>query len=227
MQTISQDPYETLIDAATVLSQDAHGPKVYALADGTVLKLFRHKRLLSSSRVWPYAKRFELAAKALAKRGIPCVQVIKVARVPHLKRDMVVYTYLAGETLRAMLVDAMAANDTAARDALLEQHAAFLAKLHQARIYFRAVHFNNVIVTPDNTLGLIDISEVWPFPFPLNPLQRARNLRPMLKYDEDRAALTGYGLKRFVNDYLTHAQLTPPSKLLFNAWVAGFHRGKA
>ncbi|MFI4861257.1 MAG: toluene tolerance protein [Phycisphaerales bacterium JB063] len=227
MKALTLPEYEALTAGAETYSEDRYGPKVYALADGTVLKLFRHKRLLSSSRVWPYAKRFAYAARVLAKRKIPCVHVTRVARAPHLKRDLVVYTYLEGETLRDKLVAAMAQDDTAARDALLEHHARFLAELHQKRIYFRAVHFNNVIVCPDGQLGLIDISEVWPFPFPLNPIQRARNLRPMLKYDEDRAALAAHGLDRFVQNYLAHARLTPPSKLLFKAWVAGFHRAKA
>lgn len=227
MQTIPQDEYDLLIHGATVLSQDAHGPKVYALADGAVLKLFRRKRKLSSAALWPYAKRFAHASKVLAKRNIPCVNVTRLARVPHLQRDLVIYQYLDGETLRAKLVAAQAARDSAARDALLQQHARFLADLHAKRIYFRAIHFNNVVVTREGPFGLIDISEVWHSPIPLRPDLRARNFRPMLKYDEDRAALKAYGLDRFIQDYLAHARLNPLSQTVFNTWVAGFHNGRA
>ena len=222
---MSAPEYEALTQKAKVLSHDTHGPKVLELQDGSILKLFRRKRLLSSSLLWPYAKRFASGARVLQRKGIRCVNIHRVAKVPHLKRHIVIYDFLPGQTLRSLLIDAM--DDPPTRDALLQQQAAFLANLHRQRIYFRAIHFNNIIVCTDGVFGLIDVSEVWSTPLPLNPFQRARNFRPMLKYPEDIAAVRAYGFTAFVNDYLDHANVSKPSKAIFNAWLSYFHRDLA
>ena len=49
LQTLSNDEYLALRANATVLEYDLHGEKVLQLADGSYLKLFRRKRLISSS----------------------------------------------------------------------------------------------------------------------------------------------------------------------------------
>ena len=46
------------------------------LQDGTLLKLFRRKRLITSAAIWPYAQRFADNAKKLEKLGIPCPKII-------------------------------------------------------------------------------------------------------------------------------------------------------
>lgn len=218
LDKLSQDDYDTLTAGARVLSQDRHGPKVFELADGSVLKLFRRKRLLSTALLYPYATRFARAAEGLTKRGIRCVKVTRVARVPSIQRDVVGYGYLPGNPLRAELVDTMGDADRLA--ALLRQQARYAAELHDQRIYFRAIHFNNVIVCPDGELGLIDISEARLCKLPLGPTKRARNFRPMVKYDEDRAALQRYGVQRFVDDYLEAARMTDAQTRRFRKALA-------
>ena len=66
MQTLEQADYLALRADARVLEYDRHGDKVLQLADGSYLKLFRRKRLLSSAAWYPYAKRFADNALALA-----------------------------------------------------------------------------------------------------------------------------------------------------------------
>jgi len=218
VKNLSIRDYDRLTAGARVLSEDRHGPKVLELTDGSVLKLFRRKRLLSTALFYPYAARFARAAKGLAKRGVRCVRVTRVARVAPLKRDVVGYDYLPGNPLRAELVDAMGDADRLA--ALLQQQARYAAELHDKRIYFRAIHFNNVIVCPDGELGLIDISEARVGKLPLSPGKRARNFRPMVKYDEDRAALQRYGVQRFVEDYLEAARMTDAQTRRFRKALA-------
>jgi phage gp46-like protein len=58
VQTLSHDAYLALRADATVLERDLHGDKVLQLADGSYLKLFRRKRLISSAAWYPYAQRF-------------------------------------------------------------------------------------------------------------------------------------------------------------------------
>lgn len=210
--------YEALTAGTTTYSADRYGPKVLGLGGGRCLKLFRRKRLLSSSALIPYAKRFAVAAERLAQRGVRCVRVRRVVRVPSIHRHLVEYDYLAGETLRSELVGAMARPARLAE--LLSQHAAFIARLHRLRVYFRAVHFNNVIVCPDGELGLIDISEAHVGRLPLTAAKRARNFRPMVKYDEDRAALLAYGVERFIGDYLAAAQLSARGERRFRRALA-------
>jgi len=210
--------YEGLIAGARVLSADRHGPKVYELADGSVVKLFRRKRLLSTALLYPYAARFARAAKGLAQRDIRCVKVTQVARVASIQRDIVGYDYLPGKPLRAELIDAMDDADRLA--SLLQRQARYAAELHRKRIYFRAIHFNNVIVCPDGELGLIDISEARVGRCKLSPGKRARNFRPMVKYNEDRASLQRYGVQRFVDDYIDAAGLNESQTRRFRMALA-------
>lgn len=202
---MSAQDYETLTRGAEVLSSDDHGPKVLSLADGRCLKLFRRKRLLSSATLRPYAARFAGAAARLAARGVPTVEVESLHRVPSIRRDAVVYRFLAGTPLREAV--AQAGEDNNAVVALLAQHAVFLAGLHARGVYFRSIHFNNVVVLPGGGLGLIDISEARFRPRTLSPEMRARNFRPMLSYAEDRAALEAIGVADFLAHYLRAAGL--------------------
>jgi len=49
--------------------------------------------------------------------------------------------------------------------------------LHEKGIYFRSMHLANVILTPDGTLGLIDISDMKTFHRPPAQLQARAALR--------------------------------------------------
>jgi hypothetical protein len=58
MQKLDHTAYLNMRDGAEVLEADRHGDKVLRLTDGTMLKLFRRKRVLSSALWAPYAQRF-------------------------------------------------------------------------------------------------------------------------------------------------------------------------
>ena len=81
--------YLALRENATVLEADGSGDKVLLLEDGTILKLFRRKRLISSALLFPYAQRFADNIDALKKRGIPCPDVIATYRIASISRDAV------------------------------------------------------------------------------------------------------------------------------------------
>jgi hypothetical protein len=215
MQRMTQAQFESLTHAARTLSADEYGVKVLVTPDDRVIKLFRRKRLLSSALWFPYARRFDFAARELAARGIPAVRVEQVARVPSLRRDLVVYRRLDGATLR----EALASNHDNNGERLLPLLASFLAMLHERGVYFRAVHFGNVLVQASEEgqprLALIDVSESRFRRGPLSPTLRARNLRPLVKYAEDRSALQGFGLPRFVDRYLESARLSERAERRF------------
>lgn len=53
MRVIDYPSYLQLRDNAEVLEADGHGDKVLRLRDGSFLKLFRRKRLISSAALFP------------------------------------------------------------------------------------------------------------------------------------------------------------------------------
>ena len=53
MQQLAHTDYLALRENCKVIEQDGFGDKVMILQDGTFLKLFRRKRLISSAAIWP------------------------------------------------------------------------------------------------------------------------------------------------------------------------------
>lgn len=183
LQTLEHDDYLALRADARVLERDRHGDKVLQLADGSYLKLFRRKRLISSAAWYPYAKRFADNALALAERDIPCPGVIGLYRIPSVSRDAVRYRPLEGQTLRQLV---RSGADTVG---LRERLGRFVAELHEAGVYFRSLHLGNIVLTPAGTLGLIDIADLRAGRRPIPPHRRRRNLQHLLRDDQDRAWL--------------------------------------
>ena len=201
MKELNNKSYESLVKDAEILTQDLYGKKVLRLNDGRIAKLFRLKRLFSSALFWPYAKRFVRGAKILKKYNIPTVEVTDLFKVPSIKRDMVVYNPLEGESLR----DLIKTTDNPAN--LISDFASFFAGLHDKGIYFRAIHFNNVFVTPKGDFGLIDISDLYYSPLPMTISKRVRNFKPIFHYKEDKKALEIFPLNQFVDIYLNNSNI--------------------
>lgn len=173
MKTISHEAFLALRGNAKILEADGHGEKVLALEDGTILKLFRRKRFFSSALLFPYARRFGDNAVALRRIGICSPWILDIARVREIKRDVVHYVPVPGSTLRQLFrVDPYPPDLQAKRQAI----AAFIAQLHDAGVYFRSLHLGNIVQTPDNGFGLIDISDLRIYPFALPGFLRQRNL---------------------------------------------------
>ncbi|MDR0280598.1 MAG: lipopolysaccharide kinase InaA family protein [Paucimonas sp.] len=184
MQAMDHDTYLALREGAQVLEADGSGDKVLRLRDGRMLKLFRRKRLLSSALLFPYAGRFARNAGKLRELGIPSPEVIATYRIPSIQRDAVYYAPLPGDTLRQLL-------DAPSSATLRCQLGRFVARLHEAGIYFRSLHLGNVVLTPENQLGLIDIADLQCQRRALRDSQRERNFHHMLRYPQDRQWLLG------------------------------------
>lgn len=175
-------PYPLYLDmreGALVLERDRHGEKVLRLADGSFLKLFRRKRLISSAAWYPYAKRFADNALALSALGIPCPQVIAVYRIKEISRDAVHYRPLAGQTVRQLI---QAGSEP---EGLHEHLLEFVARLHEAGVYFRSLHLGNIVLTPENQLGLIDIADLRAHGRPLFAFERRRNMAHLERDPQD------------------------------------------
>jgi len=202
MRALAYNDYQALRKDARVIEADASGDKVLLLPDGNFIKLFRRKRLISSAALFPYAERFASNALALRERGIPCPNVLDTRRVKHIKRDLVHYEPLPGSTLRSVIVKPPFAHDLE----LLAEFGAFVAQLHNKGVYFRSVHLGNVVVTPENTLGLIDIADMRTSGKPLRKNLCLRNFQHMRRYREDLTWLLQDGGATFFDSYARSSQ---------------------
>ncbi|SFM70307.1 Lipopolysaccharide kinase (Kdo/WaaP) family protein [Halopseudomonas yangmingensis] len=185
MRYLDDSTYQQWLKTARVLEQDGHGLKVLALADGSIVKLFRIKRLLTSQRLYPQAKRFARNAEKLQALGISCPSVIATWKLKTPPRNLVHYHPLPGETLRDLRK-----RNPEQWHALLPALGAFIAKLHDRGVYFRSLHLGNIVMTPEGTLGLIDIADMRFNRRRLSHNKRSRNLQHLLRYTEDWAETT-------------------------------------
>lgn len=197
MQALDHAHYLNLVQGAEVLEADGSGHKVLRLTDGSMLKLFRRKRAISSAAWYPYARRFADNCTTLDNRAIPCPHVRSVYRISEIARDAVHYDPLAGRTLRQLL------GETTSDDGLRMQLGRFIANLHEKGIYFRSAHLGNVVLTPEGELGLIDIADMKAFRRPLRKHLRLRNFKHMLRYPQDREWLMAPGSTAFISGYLS------------------------
>ncbi|MGY2167959.1 phosphotransferase [Pseudomonas gingeri] len=179
MQALDPTRYLALREGAEVLEADGSGDKVLRLSDGSIFKLFRRKRLLTSAAWYPYARRFADNCRLLRERHIPCPEVRQVYRIASIQRDAVHYSPLPGQTLRQLL------DDDDHGDRLRAQLGTFMATLHESGIYFRSAHLGNIVLTPEQQLGLIDIADLRIYRRPLRKGLRLRNFKHMLRYAQD------------------------------------------
>lgn len=179
---LGHEDYLHLREGAKVIEADRYGDKVLLLADGTYLKLFRRKRLLSSAAWYPYARRFADNIRALSRLGIPVPEVIEVYRLPRIERDAVHYRALEGETIRRMVAQGIPEAEALT---LRREIRAFIDHLHDLGIYFRSCHLGNVVRTPKGQLGLIDVADMKIGSASLGPLKRRRNYHHILRDKRD------------------------------------------
>ena len=134
MQRLPADQLQILMRGSTVLEQDGLGPKVLCLKDGSFLKLFRKRRLLSSETLKPYAVRFSENARRLQRLGFSTPQIIAAYRVEdEVNGTAVHYVPLPGDTLRQTLEEAKPEQQRR----LITQFGQLLACLHEKGVYFR------------------------------------------------------------------------------------------
>ena len=183
MKSLDNEQYLKMRAGADVTAADEHGDKVLLLKDGTYLKLFRVKRLFPSARLFPYWRRFEKNAEALHALGVPTLKVIESIRLPEIDRTAVHYEPLPGNILREV-------PDFDAR--LVSRLGAFIKELHDKGVYLRSMHLGNVVLTPEDELGLIDIADMKVYGGALRKGLRLRNLHHLWRYEQDRRAISPY-----------------------------------
>ncbi|WP_259104403.1 serine/threonine-protein kinase [Pseudomonas sp. JUb42] len=174
---LSKAALNQMIVGAKVLEADSFGAKVYMLQDGKILKLFRRKRWFSSALLRPYSRRFIDNAVKLEKLGVPTLKVTHFYTLDQPGMTAVLYRPLPGETLR-QITRHEGFSWQQSMPALIE----LIRSLHQSGIYFRSLHLGNIVVTPENTLGLIDVADMRFFRGPLSSSLKKRNLQHFARY---------------------------------------------
>lgn len=182
-QALTNGALTALTAEAQILEEDSLGPKVYRLADGNFLKLFRRKRLLSSALLYPYSIRFWKNAERLKELGIPTLTPLQLYRLEEASLSAVLYRPLPGKTLKDLYLESP--------DAFSEHQPkliAFIRTLHRNGVYFRSLHLGNIVLTPQGALGLIDIADL---SFQKRPLSRAKAKRNLAHFSRP---LQGMGI---------------------------------
>jgi len=209
--------FRAICATAEILEQDSHGIKVLRLPNGDILKIFRVKRLISSARLYSYARRFCKNAERLRKRDIPTVTIKQLYHLAGTSSSAVLYEPLPGQTLREL------ARISKLDEPLLIKLGVFVAQLHDLGIYFRSLHLGNIVLTPGNHLGLIDIADLHLFSSRLTCRRRLRNFHHMWRIESDLADL-GDKLGFLRESYLRESGITANcrSKIesFFNLYVA-------
>ena len=200
MKLLNHNDYIRLIRDSKILSADGYGDKVIQLRNGQILKLFRSKRLISSAILFPYANRFKLNAEKLIRTGFPSVTDVRVFTIPSLKRTAILYKPLEGTTLREHL------KQTGITKNLSVSLAAFISRVHANGIYFRSIHFGNIIVITQNNFGLIDVADMRILKKPLGVKRRLRNFNHFARYPEDVQRLKPQ-LNEFLENYIAKSHL--------------------
>jgi hypothetical protein len=176
---LSKAALNQMIVGANVLEADSYGAKVYMLQDGKILKLFRRKRWFSSALLRPYSKRFIDNAIQLQKLGVPTLDVTDFYTLERQGMTAVLYRPLPGDTLRQIAAKP-GFTWAQALPALIE----LIRSLHRSGIYFRSLHLGNIVVTPEQQMGLIDVADMRFFKAPLSERLKKRNVQHFARYIE-------------------------------------------
>ncbi|MDU9021601.1 BUD32 family EKC/KEOPS complex subunit [Pseudomonas corrugata] len=174
---LPQAALNQLIEGASILEADSYGPKVYLLQDGNILKLFRRKRLISSALLRPYSARFIHNAARLHELGVPTLEVLAFYKLQTSGMTAVLYRPLPGKTLRQI-----SNQENFSWSQMLPALVELIRSLHASGIYFRSLHLGNIVITPENRLGLIDVADMRFLRSPLPRHLARRNLQHFARY---------------------------------------------
>lgn len=201
-QLLTDNDFNKMCLGGKVLEQDERGVKVIQLTSGEILKIFRVKRLLSGTNLYSYARRFCRNAKRLTRLNIPTVTIKTLFHFESSNNTAVLYQPLEGKTLRQLIY-----NDDFDLT-LADVMGDFLASLHQKGIHFHSLHTGNVVQTSGGDLGLIDISDMSIYAWPLFCNTRVRSFKRLCKYQDDIGKLGVVFWNQFLDRYFDKSQLS-------------------
>jgi hypothetical protein len=205
IKTLNAAEYASLVADGKPIKEMREGVKVWRLPDGRMVKLFRPRRLLSRTRLFPGNQRFARNAEKLTALGFETVVVQQLFYNQQNGCLGVVYPELPGRTLEQSFTESSAPR-------LTEALARLLVNLHQQGVLFRSLHLGNIVLLNSGSLALIDIEEVRFSSRSLGVWSRVRNFHHLLRRQIDRQLLTEAGFDRLADYYRQHCGLSAGSK---------------
>ena len=187
---------DSLASASHVFEKDRHGIKVAQLTDGTMIKVFRVKRLFSGAQFYSYARRFCRNIDRLKQRNIPVPEVLTLYHVKSSRLSVVHYSPLAGKTIKDLMKEGLLDKK------LAYQVGQFIARIHALGIYFRGLHVGNIVLTPSGDLGLIDVSELSIY-WHLSSYRRLRNFARFWRHKDDKNCFGESNISGLISGYLS------------------------
>ncbi|MCB5186887.1 PhoP regulatory network YrbL family protein [Methylobacillus caricis] len=207
-QLLIREDFEQMLKNAKVLEQDGRGIKVLQLESGNIFKIFRLRHTISLAQIYSYARHFCRNADRLQALNIPTVEVVQLFHFEESTDTAVLYRPLPGRTLRQLGLSGLL------DESLMREFGKFVARLHEHGIYFRSLHFGNVVLTPEGKLGLIDIADLKVRSLSLTAWHRARNFRHLQRVPADWATLSLASRQAFADSYFSYAKLSVKTKAL-------------
>ncbi|MDR0996168.1 MAG: hypothetical protein LBL69_00715 [Zoogloeaceae bacterium] len=193
MRIVTAEERKDWLAAGKVLEEDNRGPKVLALPCGDFLKVFHTRQDWLRRRLFPYAERFARHAARLKALGIAAPQIAEIFWWKKKKRISACrYRPVPGRTLEALFRE-----NPAAIEALIPALAAFIARLHAAKIFFRSLHPGNIVLLPEaaqGDFGLIDVLDLKFCWLPLGRWRIERNFRHFEHGITDRQGMQDFPL---------------------------------
>lgn len=201
-RALTPQAFEHLCQGAEILEQDARGLKVLRLPNGAIFKIFRVKHMISSARIYSYARQFCRNAERLQVLGIPTVRVSELYHFSDSAHAAVLYQPLAGNTVRQL------AHARQLNDASLQRLGEFIGSLHDKGVYFRSLHMGNIVQGEDGEFGLIDVADMSIYPWSLRCGRRLRNLYHVCRLHEDIRQLSVQQWQILWQGYFGRARLS-------------------
>lgn len=208
---MTEDELAKLERDCVVMARDDTGPSVLLTPDRRVIRIFRRGSPLSPRR----AQRFARNARRLNDFGIPAPPIEAVKSHPESGLDLVIYPWIPGTEIRRL------SPGTPQFTTAFEQLAGLIALLHYKAITASKIDLGNIILTQSGGLVLTHVGEVHWHWLPMNPINRARALRPVFVAAEDRSLLRSFGIKRFLGIYLLVSGMSRFGSALFLRRLAG------
>lgn len=199
---LCQEEFAAMQINSKTLEQDGRGAKVILLSDNNILKIFRRRATISGGLIYSNARRFCRNAERLQQFNIPTVNIIKLYHFENSTDTAVLYQPLEGETVRNLISKQLIIK------ADCKKLGEFIASLHLIGIYFRSLHFGNIVKTDTGDFGLIDLSDMSIYWWKLQLHTRIRNLMRIKRYEADVVALGSKEWSYFIQSYLESAQLS-------------------
>lgn len=223
------------LEGAKIIEFDPRGLKVLKLANGNILKLFRLRNQWSIARWYGYAQRFCANAKRLHHLHIPTVNVVdtylladddifKALPAPivfkpkknNAQTYAVEYMPLPGKTLKELLMSEELST------AHIAQLGAFIARLHSSGVHFRSLHLGNIVLTPEEEMGLIDVADMRIYPWALWFNTRLRSFRHVTRYVKLNEQFGQKNWQLLTVAYIQQAKLTNKQALVFQKTMKTF-----